>query len=390
MAELGYNRYGWGAWQAPEPEKQMSHAEMSRLSMPIGYEGYGIHDFTRFDFEIRAILDANPDAYVYPKVAVCPPLWWMEANEDELVRLEDGTLYSKAFGKKRHAYHAVSLGSEKWRKDFGDAFTKFLEHIQRQEYNDRIYGYQITGGYNEWAYVFAEIPLVPDFSPAALAAFRSWLRRKYDNDVAKLRAAWRDASVKRTFQTILYFPYFISWAVIGVMLIVLFSTSTGVFGGLSERLTGSRLSLLASRDYFRGVLVVSDVWRHVGWGSIIYLAAISQVDPQLYEAAFVDGAGRRRQAWHITIPSISSVIVLLLILRIGWIMRAGFEQILVLQNSIVRDVAEVFETYVYRVGIGRSKYSFAAAADFFKSVVSLLMVVAADRFAKWIGEEGLL
>lgn len=208
--------------------------------------------------------------------------------------------------------------------------------------------------------------------------------------VALLLNEIRRVAFKRTLQTVLYFPYFISWAVIGGILIVLFSTATGVFGGLSERLTGSRLSLLASRDHFRAILVVSDVWRHVGWGSIVYLAAISQIDPQLYEAATVDGANRWSQAWHITIPSISSVIVLLLILRIGWIMRAGFEQILVLQNGIVRDVSEVFETYVYRVGIGRGNYSFAAAADFFKSVISLLMVLAADRFAKAIGEEGLL
>lgn len=195
---------------------------------------------------------------------------------------------------------------------------------------------------------------------------------------------------KRTTQTVLYLPYFISWTVIGTIILVVFSPTTGFMSQVSIWLTGSRLNLLASRQYFRAILVVTDIWKTAGWGTIIYLAALSTIDPQLYEAAIVDGANRWQQIWRITIPSILGVIVLLLIMRIGWIMYAGFEQILVLQNPVVRDVSDIFDTYVYRVGLGRGEYSFTATAELFKSVTGLILIFGADRFAKAMGEEGLL
>jgi putative aldouronate transport system permease protein len=195
---------------------------------------------------------------------------------------------------------------------------------------------------------------------------------------------------KRTIQTVIYLPYFISWVVIGGIILTIFSPTTGFLSQVSIVLTGDRVNILASRTFFRPILVLSDIWKTAGWGTIIYLAAMSQVDPNLYEAAIVDGANRWRQTIHITIPTITGVIILLLILRIGWIMYAGFEQILVMQNAIVRDISEVFETYVYRVGLGKGEYSFTATAELFKSVVGLILVVSADRLAKFVGEEGLL
>lgn len=195
---------------------------------------------------------------------------------------------------------------------------------------------------------------------------------------------------KRTIQTVIYLPYFISWVVIGGIILTVFSPTTGFLSQVSILLTGDRINILASRTFFRPILVLSDIWKTAGWGTIIYLAALSQVDPNLYEAAIVDGANRWQQTIHITLPTITGVIILLLILRIGWIMYAGFEQILVMQNAIVRDISDVFETYVYRVGLGKGEYSFTATAELFKSVVGLILVVSADRLAKFVGEEGLL
>lgn len=208
--------------------------------------------------------------------------------------------------------------------------------------------------------------------------------------LALLMNEMRSQKFKRSTQTLLYLPYFISWTVIGTIILVIFSPTTGFMSQVSIWLTGNRLNLLASRQYFRGILVVTDIWKTAGWGTIIYLAALSTVDPQLYEAAIVDGANRWQQIWRITIPSIMGVIVLLLIMRIGWIMYAGFEQILVLQNPVVRDVSDIFDTYVYRVGLGRGQYSFTATAELFKSVTGLILILGADRFAKAMGEEGLL
>jgi putative aldouronate transport system permease protein len=208
--------------------------------------------------------------------------------------------------------------------------------------------------------------------------------------LAILMSEMRSRFVKRSVQTVLYLPYFISWPVIGTIILVIFSPSTGAFSQVSIWLTGDRLNLLASRQYIRAILVASEIWKTTGWGTIVYFAALSTVDPGLYEAAVIDGASRWQQIWRITVPSIMNVIVLLLVMRMGWIMYAGFEQILVLQNPVVRDVSDIFETYVYRVGLGRGQYSFTATAEMFKSVVGLVLIVAADRFAKLMGEEGLL
>jgi putative aldouronate transport system permease protein len=135
---------------------------------------------------------------------------------------------------------------------------------------------------------------------------------------------------------------------------------------------------------------LSNIWKEAGWGTIIYLAAISIIDPNLYEAAVVDGAGKLRRIWNITLPSIKGVIVLLMIINIGNIMNAGFDQILVMQNDLVRPISDVFETYVFRRGLQRGDYSFSTAMELFKSVVACVLIFSADKFAKKIGEEGIL
>lgn len=195
---------------------------------------------------------------------------------------------------------------------------------------------------------------------------------------------------KRTMQTLIYLPHFISWTVAGAMILSIFSPNFGIFNTIITSLGGEPVNVLANGKNFIKLIILSDIWKSAGWGTVIYLAALSQVDQNLYEAAVVDGANRFQQVVHITLPSIKGVIVTLLIMRIGSIMLAGFEQILVLQNPAVLSVSDIFDTYVYRVGLGRGEYSFTATVDFFKSFVGLVLILFADRIAKILGEEGLI
>jgi putative aldouronate transport system permease protein len=146
---------------------------------------------------------------------------------------------------------------------------------------------------------------------------------------------------------------------------------------------------MASKEWFRAILVVSNIWRGVGWGAIVYLAALSGIDPQLYDAAEIDGAGRLQQTWYITLPSIAGVIVILLILRLGHILNAGFEQIFVLYHPMVYEVADIIDTWVYRTGLRGMQYSLAAAVGLFKSVIGLILVVAANWTARRMGQLGI-
>ena len=211
--------------------------------------------------------------------------------------------------------------------------------------------------------------------PIVLALLLNELRNKY---------------FKKTVQTIVYLPHFISWVVISGIMLSFFSPNTGAITEFFKLFRMEPINILAMSKIFRGVLVASDIWKEAGWNTIIYLASLSMVDVHLYEAATVDGAGKWKQVWHITLPAISGVIVLLLILSVGSLMNAGFDQIQVLQNNIVRSVSDIFDTYVYRIGLRQGEYSFTTAVGLFKSVVSLILILIADRTAKLIGEEGLL
>lgn len=200
----------------------------------------------------------------------------------------------------------------------------------------------------------------------------------------------RSRHFKRSIQTIIYLPHFVSWVVIyGIMLTIL-SPSYGILGDIYQMFGKEAPHMIANSRYIRSLLVITEIWKEVGWGTILYLASLSTVDPNLYEAAVIDGANKLRQVIHITIPSIMGVVVLLLILRIGSLLSAGFEQILVIQNDLTRPVIDVFETFTFRRGIELGNYSYATAVGLFSSVVSMILVVSADRLAKSVGEEGLL
>jgi putative aldouronate transport system permease protein len=201
----------------------------------------------------------------------------------------------------------------------------------------------------------------------------------------EVRLAW----FKRTVQTVLYAPNFISWVVIVGITVQLFATGSGAINELLASWDFDRIELMTDPRYFRWVWLVQNIWQGAGWGAIIFLAALASVDPTLYEAAEMDGANRWRRLWHITLPALRGAIVILFILRLGHIMDLGFEHVFLLQNPMNQDVSEVFETFIYKVGLNQGDYSFSTAVGLFKSVVGLTMVLLANALAKRAGEEGV-
>jgi putative aldouronate transport system permease protein len=199
----------------------------------------------------------------------------------------------------------------------------------------------------------------------------------------------RHSMFKRTIQTLVYIPHFMSWVIIVSITFVMLSMDRGIINELLVAGGYTKINFLLSEAWFRPTYILQIIWREAGWGTIIYLAAMAAIDPQLYEAARMDGAGRLRQVWHITLPSVRSVIVILLILKIGSVLELGFEQVYLLLNSANRQVAEIFDTYVYTAGLKQGQYSFSTAVGFFKSIIGLVLVMGANRLAKKIGEEGI-
>jgi putative aldouronate transport system permease protein len=191
----------------------------------------------------------------------------------------------------------------------------------------------------------------------------------------------RRNSVKRTVQTLVYLPYFISWVFLGGILTDILS-SDGIINSMLQNWFGLEpIMFLASGNWFRFIVVVSDVWKEFGFGTIVYLAALAGVNPSLYEAAEVDGANRWRQTLSVTIPSLTPIVIVMGTLAIGNILNAGFEQIFSLYNPIVYDKGDIIDTFVYRTGILNGQYSFATAVGMFKSLVGFVLIVVGYRLA---------
>ena len=193
---------------------------------------------------------------------------------------------------------------------------------------------------------------------------------------------------KRISQTILYLPHFLSWIIIGGLVTQMFS-STGMINSLIKRLGGAPVNFLMDEHNWVVMYVAVGIWQSAGWGTIIYLAAISGVNTELYEAAEVDGCGRMKRIWHVTIPCIMPTIIIMLILQLGRMVGIGFERPYVMANDMVRNVSEVTATYVYTMGIKNARYSFSTAVDIFGSVVNMMFLVAANSITRRLGEGGL-
>ena len=181
---------------------------------------------------------------------------------------------------------------------------------------------------------------------------------------------------KKIVQTVSYLPHFISWSVAGGLVYMLLSPSTGAIAAIVRALGGTPQNYIGISRYFRPIVVVSDIWKSLGWSAIIYIAAISSVDEQLYEAALIDGAGRFARIWHVTLPGIRGIISIQLILTVGKILNVSFGQIFVLISDLTLDVGETIDYYVYRVGLGSTNnMSLATASGMFKSIIGLMLIV---------------
>ncbi|MEK3883255.1 sugar ABC transporter permease [Paenibacillus sp. PL2-23] len=194
---------------------------------------------------------------------------------------------------------------------------------------------------------------------------------------------------KRFVQTVIYIPHFFSWVVVAGITYVLLTTEGGIVNEFIMWAGGEKINFLGQNAWIRTLLTSQTIWREAGWGTILYLAAMSAVDPQLYEAAKIDGAGRFRQMWNVTLPCIRSTIVILLILQIGNFMDLGFEQIYNMINAGNKDYGNVFDTYVYTIGIKEGQFSYSTAIGLFKSVIGLILVLGSNYLARRSGEEGI-
>lgn len=194
---------------------------------------------------------------------------------------------------------------------------------------------------------------------------------------------------KRIAQTISYLPHFISTVVVVGMMVNFLSPVGGIVNRIIEALGGQKINFMIEPKWFRTLYIASGIWQSAGWGSIIYLAALSGIDTELYEAATVDGASKVRQIWHISIPGILPTIVIMLILNLGRILSVGFEKIILMYNPATYETADVINTYVYRRGIVSGEYSFGAAVGLFQSVANFLFIVAANKFSRKVSEISL-
>ncbi|GIP36652.1 sugar ABC transporter permease [Paenibacillus sp. J2TS4] len=199
----------------------------------------------------------------------------------------------------------------------------------------------------------------------------------------------RKALFKRTIQTVLYLPHFLSWVIAGGLIINFLSPSSGVVNEIIRSFGGEPIFFLQEPKYFRSIIVGSGIWKEVGWNTIIYLAALTGINPDLYEAAEVDGAGKLRQAISITLPSLMPTIIVLLLLNIGNILDLGFEQIYMFLNPLVYDTGEVFDTYIYRIGLLGGQFSYTTAIGIFKSIVGFILLFGANYISKKVTDNSI-
>ncbi len=199
----------------------------------------------------------------------------------------------------------------------------------------------------------------------------------------------RHNGYKRVIQTLVYIPHFVSWVIVASLTYQLFNVSDGVVNVIFKALTGHTFDILSKGSTFWGLIVGQDIWRETGYGTIIFLAALSGVDQEMYEAARIDGAGRWKLMWHITLPAIKGTIIMMLILRVGSLLNTGYEQIFLMKNDLNTAYADVFDTYIYTRGIVNGQYSFSSAAGMFKSIVGMILVLGSNKIAKMCGESGI-
>lgn len=198
----------------------------------------------------------------------------------------------------------------------------------------------------------------------------------------------RHTFLKRSIQTVLYLPHFVSWVVVGALFMNILG-NTGIVNSVIRALGGETQKFFMDNAWFRWILLISATWKEAGWNTIVYLAAITSIDPALYEAARIDRASRIQQIWYITLPSIASTIVMMLLLRLGGIMEAGFNQVLVMYNSTVYKTGDIISTYIYREGLGRLNWSQGTMVGLFNSLINMILMLGGNYFSRKIANRGI-
>ncbi|WP_082423109.1 ABC transporter permease [Paenibacillus dakarensis] len=199
----------------------------------------------------------------------------------------------------------------------------------------------------------------------------------------------RNAFFKRFVQTVSYLPHFISNVIVAGIVVMFLSPSGGIINEILAALGLEKITFMVEADWFRTIYVASDIWQHIGWGTIIYLAALASVDPQLYEASRIDGANRWKQTLHVTLPGIAPAIVIILILDIGKVLEIGFEKVFLLATPATYSIADIISTYVYRVGLTNANYSYATAIDLFTGLISFVFILSANWISRKISDNSL-
>ncbi|RHP29926.1 ABC transporter permease [Lachnotalea sp. AF33-28] len=200
----------------------------------------------------------------------------------------------------------------------------------------------------------------------------------------------RNAKYKKAVQTAVYVPHFLSWVIVGGIFTTLLSPNTGIVNNVRQMMGLDSVYYMASEKHIRGIMVLASIWKGMGWSSIVYLAAISGIDPALYEAAEIDGANRFKRILHITLPTILPIIMTMLLLKIGNFMEIGFEKTNSFMNSMNQDRIDVFDTFVYRYGLQNLQYSYATAVGLFKSVIGIALLFLANAFSKKTTKQSII
>ena len=192
--------------------------------------------------------------------------------------------------------------------------------------------------------------------------------------VALMLNELRSNRLKRSIQTIVYFPHFLSWIIFGSILLEMLSPSTGIVNKLLNAFGLESVYFLGDNQYFQQTIIWTDIWKNFGYGTVVYIATITNIDPTLYEASAIDGANRWRQTWHVTLPGMRMIIVLMMVLSLGNVLNAGFDQVYNLYSPVVYETGDIIDTMVYRLGLENAKFGPAAAVSLFKSLVSLVFI----------------
>ena len=190
----------------------------------------------------------------------------------------------------------------------------------------------------------------------------------------------RHINLKKFVQTAVYLPYFLSWVIVGGVFIDLLSTK-GLVNQFLNLFNIKNILFLASNQWFQPTMIITDVWKNFGWGAIVYLAALTGINPELYESAAIDGANRFRRMWHITLPGIQATIILMSALSLGNVLNAGFDQILIMYSPIVYRTGDIIDTFVYRQGLVEMQFSMSTAVGLFKSIIGFILIVTSNRIA---------